>query len=209
MMFYIKLLSIVIAVSLDGFGVGITYGMRKIHLPLIGFFIVVTCSGLIVFLSMTIGHMIKAIIPPTLTDNLGSLILIGLGCFVLFSILRQKHAHTDASTVTKERSHKFQRFTQILKDPTKADNDASGTISMSEATVLGIALALDAFAAGFGASMLGYTPIITAIFIALMSGIFLYIGVNLGRVLAHNTAVSKLPFLPPIILIAIGVYHLL
>lgn len=207
-MFYIKLLSIVVAVSLDGFGVGITYGMRKIHIPFIGFIIVVSCSGLIVFLSMTVGHMIKTVIPPTLTSNLGSFILIGLGFFVLLSVLRQKQTHKFPSQIKKHRRHKLRRFTQILKDPAKADNDSSGIISISEATVLGIALALDAFAAGFGAAMLGYTPFITAIFIALMSGLFLFTGVTLGRLLSKNTTVSKLPYLPPIILIAIGVYHL-
>src|SRR5699024_4335916 len=78
-----------VAVSLDGFGVGMTYGMRKIRIPLSGFIIIVSCSGLIVLLSMTIGHFITRFIPPTITGNIGSFILIGLGSFVLLSILRQ------------------------------------------------------------------------------------------------------------------------
>lgn len=204
MMFYIKFLSIVVAVSLDGFGVGMTYGMRKIRIPFSGFIIIVSCSGLIVLLSMTIGHFITRFIPPTITGNIGSFILIGLGSFVLLSILRQKYVRKKPKS---EQSHILRRLTSILEDPTKADNDKSGIISISEATVLGIALALDAFAAGFGAAMLGYSPFITAIFIALMSGLFLYSGVTLGHVLAKNTMLSKLPYLPPIVLIAIGVYH--
>lgn len=204
-MFYIKLLSIVVAVSLDGFGVGMTYGMRKIRIPFSGFIIIVSCSGLIVLLSMTVGQLISTIIPPAITSKIGSFILIGLGCFVFLSVLRQKYAHTKSAT---KDSRLLQRLTSILEDPTKADNDASGNISISEATILGFALALDAFAAGFGAAMLGYSPFITAFFIACMSGLFLYGGVTLGHLLVKSTMLAKLPYLPPVVLITIGVYNL-
>src|SRR5690625_3362440 len=86
MMFYMNLFSIVIAVSLDGFGVGITYGMRKIRITIGGLLMIMCCSGFIVITSMTIGHMIRNIITPSLTNMFGSFILIGLGVFVLFSI---------------------------------------------------------------------------------------------------------------------------
>lgn len=92
MMFYMKLLSIVIAVSLDGFGVGMTYGMRKIRINIIGLAIIVSCSGIIVLISMTMGHMIRTFIPPYVTSMIGSFILIGLGLFVLFSIVRQNQS---------------------------------------------------------------------------------------------------------------------
>src|SRR5699024_11211761 len=126
------------------------------------------------------------------------------GSFVLLSILRQKYVRKKPNN---EQSHILRHFTSILKDPTKADNDESGIISISEATVLGIALALDAFAAGFGAAMLGYSPFITAIFIALMSGLFLYSGSTLVHVLSHNTMLSDLPYFTLIMLIANCVYY--
>src|SRR5699024_2092555 len=129
---------------------------------------------------------------------------IGLGSFVLLSILRQKYVRKKPNN---EQSHILRHFTSILKDPTKADNDESGIISISEATVLGIALALDAFAAGFGAAMLGYSSFITVYFNAIIGGPFLYGGGTVGHVLAKNTMLSELPYLPPIVLIAIGVYN--
>ena len=45
---------------------------------------------------------------------------------------------------------------QILRSPSKADMDNSGSISTQEAMWLGIALSLDAFGAGLGAALLGF-----------------------------------------------------
>ena len=48
---------------------------------------------------------------------------------------------------------------QILRKPTVADFDKSGTISAGEALLLGIALSVDSFGAGIGASLLGMHPL--------------------------------------------------
>lgn len=208
MMFYVNLLSIVIAVSLDGFGVGITYGMRKIRITLGGLFMIMCCSGVIVVTSMTIGHIIRNIISPTITTMIGSFILIALGVFVFVSIalpISTKKRKNKALLTEKSRLHHLKT---IMSDPTKADKDKSGIISTSEAFILGTALALDAFAAGLGASMLGYNPIITALLIATMSGLFLSSGIKLGNLLSKNKTLAKLPYLPPLFLITIGVYNL-
>jgi len=209
MMFYMNLLFIVVAVSLDGFGVGITYGMRKIRITIGGLLVIMCCSGFIVVTSMTIGHMIRNIITPSLTSMFGSLILIGLGIFVFFSIAlpTTSSKKTDQKSTFKKR--KFHRLKTVIDDPTKADKDKSGSISMSEAIILGTALALDAFAAGLGASMLGYSPVITAILIAFMSGLFLFSGIKVGHLLSRNKTLTRLTYLPPLFLITIGVYHLL
>lgn len=208
MMFYMNLLSIVIAVSLDGFGVGITYGMRKIQITILALLIIMCCSGFIVVTAMTIGHLIRTIIPPSSTSMIGSFILIGLGIFIFISIARPQSPKKETQKSANANNSTFQRLKSVLHDPTKADDDQSGIISTSEAIVLGTALALDAFAAGLGAAMLGYSPLFTAAFIALMSGLFLYAGIKLGHLLSKSNIISKLTYLPPIFLISIGVFNL-
>lgn len=74
---------------------------------------------------------------------------------------------------------------QILRKPTVADFDKSGTISAGEALLLGIALSVDSFGAGIGASLLGYVPAMMAILVAIMSSLFLFIGMKLGTVLSN------------------------
>lgn len=205
--YYMKLISIVIAVSLDGFGVGMTYGMRKIRVSISSLFIIMCCSGLIVITSMTIGHLLRAFISPAFTDVAGSLILIFLGLFILYSIINMKK-NEQKSVLEKMSENTFGHFKSVLSSPQNADKDKSGTISIGEAFVLGTALALDAFGAGLGASMLGYSPLITSVSIAVMSGVFIFTGMKVGYILSNFKFLGKLTLLPPIILVCIGVYHL-
>ena len=95
-----------------------------------------------------------------------------------------------------------------MTTPDKADLDQSGSISAGEAFLLGLALALDAFGAGIGASMLGYSPALTAVLTACMSGFFLFFGMKLGIFLSQQEKLQRLTFLPPVILIAIGIFNI-
>jgi putative sporulation protein YtaF len=202
-MFYlIKLLTIVLAVSIDGFGVGITYGMRKMKITLPALLIIMTCSGTIVWLSMSLGQLIRGLISPAFTDLLGGLIFIFLGLFVLFTHVKEILGWSYFNR------HVFSPFTRLLRHPQQADRDFSGTISSGEALVLGVALAMDAFGAGLAASIIGYPVILMIVCIATMSGFFLFSGVTLGHVLAKSKAFEKLSLLPPLLLITIGVFNL-
>src|SRR5699024_7357800 len=131
-----------------GFGVGVTYGMRHIRLTLPALLIIMLASGTIVSLSMTIGHLIRAVISPEITSLFGSSILILLGMIVLTINLKTKFNWRLLNRKP------FERFTSILSNPHKADKDKSGVISAGEAVILGIALAMDAFGAGFAAAIL-------------------------------------------------------
>src|SRR5699024_10410617 len=157
MLQYMSLFSIVFAVSIDGFGVGVTYGMRHIRLTLPALLIIMLASGTIVSLSMTIGHLIRTVISPDITSLFSSsmiVLTINLKTKFNWRLLNRKP---------------FERFTSILSNPHKADKDKSGVISAGEAVILGIALAMDAFGAGFAAAILGHSVFITAISVGLMS----------------------------------------
>lgn len=213
MIFYMNLVSIVIAVSLDGFGVGIAYGLRKIRISLLALLIIMLCSGIIVLTSMLIGHVLRMFISPTITTIFGGIILILLGLFVFISLIRSNVQ--EQSTIThsakqvphRKQKNKIKHFTAVISDPHKADKDQSGSISATEAIVLGTALALDAFGAGLGAAMLGYSPVVTAILIASMSGIFVFSGIHIGNLLSKTKTLAMLTYVPPILLICIGIYN--
>lgn len=203
MLFYTGLILLVIAVSLDSFSAGVVYGMRNICVPFNALFIIMVCSGVIVFVSMTIGSMFLTVLTPDIASMLGGSILIVLGCFAFINCLRSK---SDTSNQNQKRKQNI--LTTVLSTPDKADLDRSGIISPSEAVLLGFALALDAFGAGIGASMLGYAPILTALLIACMSGAFLYLGLTAGRILTKNRHMQRLTFLPPLLLITLGITNL-
>lgn len=201
MLLYTGLFFLVIAVSLDSFGVGVTYGMRKIRVPLTGLLIIMLCSGIMVLLAMTIGNSLRSFISPSMAEVLGGGILIALGVFSLYNVLLSKREEAPEP-------RKQNILATVLNTPDKADLDQSGSISANEALLLGTALAMDAFGAGIGASMLGYSPMITALLIACMSGLFLFCGIKMGVLLSKNRVLQKMSFVPPILLIALGIFNI-
>ncbi|MFD1065888.1 sporulation membrane protein YtaF [Oceanobacillus locisalsi] len=207
-MIYTGMLLLVIAVSLDGFSVGITYGMRQIRVPFLSLFIIMFCSGLIVFLSMEVGDFLRSFITPHGASMLGGGILIFLGIFSLISMFRSRETETAESGEQPSSSVKLEHVKTVLSRPKEADLDKSGTISINESILLGFALALDAFGAGIGAAMLGYSPLITALLTAGMSGLFLFSGMMFGNYLWRIPALQRLSFLPSIFLITLGCWNI-
>src|SRR5690625_3291284 len=201
MLFFMGLIILVIAVSFDSLGVGISYGMRKIHVPMSSLFIIMLCSGMVVMVAMSIGHLITQVISPQHASMLGGIILILLGLFSLGNAIR---AQQPEQTTTKA-DH---QLTTVLMSPDQADWDQSGIISPYEALLLGFALSLDAFGSGICASIIGYSPFITALSISLMSGLFVFSGLKLGLFLAENKRFKKVAFIAPFLLIILGIINI-
>jgi putative sporulation protein YtaF len=89
-----------------------------------------------------------------------------------------------------------------------ADIDNSGTITGREAFLLGVALSLDAFGAGIGAALIGFSPIMMAISVATMSALFVTLGMKSGNRFADSAWIKKFSFIPGLLLMVIGVFSL-
>ncbi|KRF03750.1 hypothetical protein ASG89_03040 [Paenibacillus sp. Soil766] len=242
----ISLLILAFAVSLDGFGVGVMYGLRKIRIPLISIGIISLWSGIIIFTSMQIGVLMSSFMSPEVAKRIGAIILIGIGVWALVQMRQgqknqsqqeQTTAEVDQAMVssmpygeirnsgyvepvtfdtlqrTKEiLSIELKRFglvIQILRTPSIADVDKSGNISASEATLLGLALSLDAFGAGIGAALIGFVPLLTASVISISSGSLLAVGLRVGFRYAEMNWMKKLSILPGCVLIVMGLLKML
>lgn len=205
MLFYTGLFFLVIAVSLDGFTVGLAYGMQKIKIPRSSLIIIMILSGTVVLVSMMLGSLISPFISINHAARLGGSILIILGIFALYNVCRGKangqiKQNLSPSSIPNMRT--------ILRKPEEADVDRSGIISLKESFFLGIALALDAFGAGFAAAMLNYSPILTAVLMASMSGLFLYSGLIVGEYMLRQKILQKLIYTPGLLLMTIGLINL-
>ncbi len=222
-----SLLLLSFAVSLDGFGVGMTYGARKIKIPVSSVAIISVCSGLIILLSMVVGVAMSQWIPPKGASAVGAVILIGIGLWALIQFIRSGEREereagsrgsrgtksgpgntVDNAPVLKMELKIFGFIIQILRTPSAADMDRSGTISAGEAFLLGTALSLDAFGAGIGAALVGFPPLFTAIAIAASSGLFLWSGTKFGFWASQWRWMKQLSMLPGIILITMGIFKL-
>jgi len=224
----VSLLLLSFAVSLDGFGVGITYGVRKILIPVFSVFIISACSGLIILLSMMVGVAISEWMSPHGASAVGAVILIGIGLMALIQFIRRNKQDNKEQRLIDEGSGTikgtaelapdvpvlrielkvFGFIIQILRTPSAADMDRSGTISAGEAFFLGMALSLDAFGAGIGAALVGFPPLLTAVLIAAASGLFLWSGTKVGFWASGWRWVKQMSILPGIILIIMGLFKL-
>ncbi|WP_409345348.1 sporulation membrane protein YtaF [Paenibacillus sp. MBLB4367] len=220
----VSLLILAFAVSLDGFGVGAMYGLRKIKMPALSLMIISLLSGTVIFVSMHIGLVVANLFSPRLASAIGAVILIGIGIWALFQMFMQKDQEAEEPKELPERvaekAGEFKKLVsielkrlglviQILKTPSVADVDRSGNISASEAMLLGVALSLDAFGAGIGAALIGLTPWLTATIIAAASGTFLWLGLRIGFLYADLHWVRRLSILPGCILIMMGIMKLM
>ncbi len=208
------LLLLAFAVSLDSFSVGFTYGIRKMKIPLFSIFIVACMSAITLLVSMLIGELIGNVLSPVLAGRIGGIIIVSLGIWIVWQTLkspgelREDHHTAPASEEKLIATIEMKYFgiaINILKKPLEADIDRSGTINGLEAILLGLALSLDAFGAGIGAAMLGFSPLALSVSIGIMSSLFLLAGMTFGNKLSYNQAISKLTFLPGVLLIVIGI----
>jgi putative Mn2+ efflux pump MntP len=239
----VSLLILAFAVSLDGFGVGVMYGLRKIRIPFVSIAIISLWSGIIIYSSMQIGVLMSSFMSPLVAKRFGALILIGIGIWALAQTRQQKQEREGASSLdqasissvlpssegnqpgsgevltfdtlqrTKEilniELKRFGLVIQILRTPSIADVDKSGNISASEATLLGLALSLDAFGAGIGAALIGFVPLLTASVISISSGSFIALGLRFGLRYAEMNWIKKLSVLPGCVLIIMGLLKML
>ncbi len=85
---FLALAVLAIAVSLDGFGVGIAYGLRRIRIPVLSVFIIACCSGFIIWLSMQAGRWLSQYLSEYVTSFIGAIILIVIGSWSIVQYVR-------------------------------------------------------------------------------------------------------------------------
>ncbi|UWG95678.1 manganese efflux pump [Dehalobacter sp. DCM] len=227
-------LVIALALSLDGFGVGMAYGLKRIRIPLSSLVIIGSCTALAMGISMLFGNLITPYFKVIQPGVLGAVVLIAIGIYQLVQAVRSSEALMKSAPAmsagvyaveniplqaeTNEESkacnpyktivsiHFFGLIIQVLQTPDAADIDGSGIITINESILLGVALALDAFVSGMAASMAGISLYAIA-FVALLQVMMIFTGQILTGKLPANL-LSKAKYLPGFVLILIGTLKL-
>lgn len=202
-----------LALSADGFVVGLHYGMRRIRLPWGSWAIIGASSALGMATSMLFGDVLAGRLSPGGAKTLGGALLIVLGSWQLLQgyseyLRSERRSGSDPhKPLLKVRLRSLGLVVQILADPVRADADRSGTIDAREAALLGAALGADTLAAGIGVAMLGFGPaMILAVSLGLLA--LLAAGIWVG---ARSSALGldgRGGLLPGLILVAAGLLQI-
>ncbi|MCH5275543.1 MAG: sporulation membrane protein YtaF [Lachnospiraceae bacterium] len=180
-----------IALSLDAFVAGFSYGVNKIRIPWTSALVIDGICSFSLGASLLLGSFLKNWIPPQLTTVLCFTILFLLGLSKLLDGLT-KTLIKKYGAISSNFHFSLCNFRFVLSlyaDPEAADLDHSKTISPKEASSLAIALSLDGCAVGFGAALGnagGYALFLCSLIVEALA---LFCGTALG-----NRAAKKLPF---------------
>lgn len=213
---FLTLALFAIALNLDSFAVGVSYGIRNIKLPTTSLIIISIMSMSAITFSMLLGKTVAGYFSPTFAHRLGGFILLFIGLWVLIQSLQENRRNKNSLAEPQDEPDALIKIhirflglaIQILREPSRADLDQSGIISAREAVLLGLALAMDAFGAGFAVSMLGFSIIITAFMVGIGHFILTYSGLLTGMSMNGKGFSQKLSTLPGFILIALGLFKI-
>lgn len=216
MIFSITILAI--SLSLDALGVGLVYGLRQIRIPLGPKLVICLFSILYSALALAIGKSLAAVLPAGGAKLLGVAILTLMGIWIILqALLRKSDDESEArpavqgsKTLFKWAIKSLGITIQIVKNPTRGDIDASGTIDILEALLLGLALSVDAIGVGIGSALTGFHSMIIPLVIGLFQLGFLYIGTTLGEKVAAFGKLNKkvLSLVPGFLLISLAILRI-
>lgn len=200
-MHLISSLLFAISANIDSFIVGMSYGIKKSNIDLLKSTVIslVTLTGTVIAILM--GTQISQFLPASSTQAIGCALLIGLGLYYIiksfFSYIREK----------------------IKKAEVKSNECGSGTqnnvpakaslLTMKEGLFLGLALSINNFGMGIGASITGLKLLPTAVMSLVVSVIFLYAGNLIGKTKVPHISAQSADFISGLILAALGIYELL
>ena len=200
---FFAVILLAIALSIDGFGVGMAYGMRNITFTILPIILITLCAAGSMTLSLIAGHLVASFIPYYLAGVIGGTILLIIGLWQLVEGLKKYYVDDVLLSIKLKM---FGLVLQIIREPEHADMDKSGDINYREALVLGIALNMDVIGAGFGAGIAGYSSIL----IPIVSGA-LFAALLLGLILGERFSGGygkKAYLLPGIILMLLGIFNM-
>ncbi|MCL6454524.1 MAG: manganese efflux pump [Alicyclobacillus sp.] len=194
-------LAIAVASNLDNAGVGIAYGVRGVQISPLANTLIALISGLATWLSGVAGQIIVHYVSGRTASIIGGVVVVLVGLWVMTEPLRDR--------VRKRSAAQGGLLGRILRDPTVADFDASKTISLSEASVLGVALSLNALAGGFDAGMAHIGVWQTACGVGIFSYVLLGLCAYAGRRFAAERLGSRATVLAGVLLILVGLHQFL
>ena len=199
-MSFLSILLFVIAASLDILVVSLAYGLKDIKINFSSTIVITSISALGTFISMILGKFLVDLIPVKLGDIIGGLVLLLLGFYSIYSYFKEK------KILTSHNSENNSSPTFILENPEVADKDKSGNIDFKESLALSLALALNNFGLGIGASISGLNIAFTTISTFIISLIFISLGFYLSKSIKSKNISKNSNLISGIIIIILSLF---
>lgn len=183
-----------ISSSIDSLGIGITYGIKNTIISYIGKIIIFLFTLIVTIVSLWFGDIIKDFLPNFLTDFIGNFVLIFIGAFMFFQALNKSEDLKVKNSINTDNEKIYSFFIKflgitikIIKNPISSDFDNSKLIDSKESLFLALALSLDCFCIGIGASIAGINYTFFPFLVAIFQIFFLSFGNFIGKKIYSST----------------------
>lgn len=208
-----NILALAFSLSIDALGIGTSYGIRKIKIPIYATVIIAALAFLFTSVSIFFGTILLHFLPPSIAKLIGIFILILMGIWIIYQGLHDKKEVKDTSkkdeTIFNMIIKSLGITIKIIRTPEYCDMDKSSSIEPIEALYLGVALSVDSIGAGIGTAVLGLNTIAIPICVAVFQILFLHIGLTIGKKLRIFNGESNIwVILSGSILILVGIIRL-
>ena len=179
-----------LTLSVDDFSVGVAYGLFKTRLPFKSLLIMILGSATSTYGIMLIGKFIFTSMPDYITDWLSAIILVGIGCKMIYNGWKEEH---DCS--------------KLVKEPSVSSSN-SKLVNFWETYLVGLGLGVDDFAQALGLSLAGFPIVLTVLLLEVAELIALLSGNFLALKGFSKKINGRLSIIPGIVLILVGIYNL-
>ncbi len=205
----IETIVLVISVCIDGFLASFAYGTSKIKIPFLSGAVITCISTLFLVIALSLGSLIKTLLPDSLTLGICFGILFVLGVTRLFEGLLKSFLNKKASSPNhiEFTLFDFRLILNVYADATLADIDHSKILSMKESLYLGIALSLDSLVIGIGAGLDSFNILEVTLFSLVFNALALLAGCLTGRKFAERLNVD-LSWMSGVVLIILAILKL-
>lgn len=185
-----------LSANVDTFVVALSYGLKKIRIPINSNLLIAIITTFGTFISMILGKFFSNFLSVSIASKLGSILLIIIGIYFSKDFIKQYCLKKPPNN------------SSLLENPTLADTDNSGTIDIKESLSLSFALSLNNLGVGFVASVSGIPIILTTIVTFIVSIVSVLLGVYLGKSVLGRICGKYAPIISALLLIALGIFEL-
>ncbi|MGP0688410.1 manganese efflux pump [Priestia aryabhattai] len=167
---WLFILGFALSSSIDNFGVGISYGVRKVRIKGLSNLLIAAICFLFSMVGITFGRWISTILPGVFHVIVAVVLLTLIGIRIILLVVSQRNNGSDELDSSGQENVRY--------------------IGWIESIVLGVALSGNALTNGLGASLLGLSPLAISLTSAFGSFITVWLGVMVGKK-AANVQIGK------------------
>ncbi len=207
-----------ISLSIDALGLGVSYGMKGVKVPLMPKMLICFSSVIYALIGLVIGSWLLHILGMEFANIIGIIILLSMGMWMILKSRKCNDTIKEVYSQHLEQQNKLLEIAiksigitiMVVKNPVRGDIDNSGTIDIKEAILLGVALNVDATAACIGTIMIGVSSLFIPLFVGVIQMLFLGGGLYIGRAMADRKVLNErlISVIPGLILITLGLFRM-